>query len=124
LAACAPPAAPPAPAARSQPVVADQTDRTVTIIGRTEPTQVADPGLRSSGTSIGATTRPFNAALDTNDSHENPVPYLAEALPQLNTDSWQVFPDGTMQTSYKLKPNLTWHDGTALAADDFVFAWK
>jgi peptide/nickel transport system substrate-binding protein len=29
-----------------------------------------------------------------------------------------------METRYRLKPNLTWHDGTALSAEDFVFAWR
>jgi peptide/nickel transport system substrate-binding protein len=29
-----------------------------------------------------------------------------------------------METSYRLKPNLTWHDGTPLSAEDFVFAWR
>lgn len=51
-------------------------------------------------------------------------PYLVEALPQLNTDSWQVFPDGRMQTTFHLRPNLTWHDGTPLSAADFVFGWR
>jgi len=66
----------------------------------------------------------FNAQLDGLDQFEVAYPYLAEALPQLNTDTWRVFPDGKMETTYKLKPNLTWHDGTPLTADDFVFAWK
>lgn len=51
-------------------------------------------------------------------------PQLAEALPRLNSDTWRVFPDGRMETSYRLKPNLTWHDGTALSAEDFVFAYR
>ncbi len=51
-----------------------------------------------------------------------PVPYLAEAVPQLNTDAWRVNPDGTMETRYRLKPNITWYDGQPLTADDFVFA--
>jgi peptide/nickel transport system substrate-binding protein len=29
-----------------------------------------------------------------------------------------------METTYRLKPGLTWHDGTALSAEDFVFAWR
>jgi peptide/nickel transport system substrate-binding protein len=29
-----------------------------------------------------------------------------------------------METTYKLKPNLTWHDGTALSAEDFAFAHR
>src|SRR5262249_46522892 len=31
---------------------------------------------------------------------------------------------GTMQTTYTLRPNLTWHDGAPLTADDFVFGWR
>ena len=45
-------------------------------------------------------------------------------MPQLNTESWRVFPDGRMETTYALKPNLAWHDGAPLTADDFVFAWR
>jgi peptide/nickel transport system substrate-binding protein len=29
-----------------------------------------------------------------------------------------------METTYRLKQNLTWHDGSALTADDFAFAWQ
>src|SRR5206468_8543781 len=34
-----------------------------------------------------------------------------------------VRPDGTMQTTYHLRHDVTWHDGTGLTAKDFVFAW-
>jgi peptide/nickel transport system substrate-binding protein len=67
--------------------------------------------------------RMFNAYLDLYDDQARPVPYLAEALPALNTDSWTVFPDGRMETRYRLKPNLVWHDGVPLTAHDFVFAF-
>jgi peptide/nickel transport system substrate-binding protein len=69
-------------------------------------------------------TRMFNAYLDLYDGQGRPTPYLAEALPQLNTDSWVVFPDGRMETRYRLKGNLVWHDGVPLTADDFVFAFE
>jgi peptide/nickel transport system substrate-binding protein len=29
-----------------------------------------------------------------------------------------------MVTTFRLKPNLVWHDGTAHTAEDFVFAWR
>jgi peptide/nickel transport system substrate-binding protein len=29
-----------------------------------------------------------------------------------------------MQTTYTLRPNLTWHDGEPLTSDDFVFGWR
>src|SRR5205823_10951488 len=69
-------------------------------------------------------TRMFNAFLDLYDDRSRPLPYLAEALPVLNTESWIVFPDGRMETRYHLKPSLTWHDGVPLTADDFVFAFQ
>src|SRR6266700_413257 len=39
-----------------------------------------------------------NAQLTYLDNEAAPYPYLAEALPQLNTDSWKIFPDGRMET--------------------------
>src|SRR5206468_1881467 len=68
------------------------------------------------------TKRAFNASLALVDGTGAAKPYLADALPQLNTDTWKVTPDGKMETMYRLKANLTWHDGTPLTADDFVFA--
>jgi peptide/nickel transport system substrate-binding protein len=51
-----------------------------------------------------------------------PQPFLAEAVPDLTAGSWLLLPDGRMETSFHLRPNLTWHDGQPLTADDFVFA--
>lgn len=68
--------------------------------------------------------RVFNASLVLVDGSGVPRPYLAEDLPELGTQSWQVFPDGTMETTYRLRPNLTWHDGAPLTAADFVLAWR
>src|SRR5207247_8512441 len=66
----------------------------------------------------------FNATLVMADERGQPMPYLAEALPQLNSDTWNILPDGTMETVYRLRPNLTWHDGQPLTADDFTFSWQ
>src|SRR5438445_200732 len=46
-----------------------------------------------------------------------------QALPPLNPATWRVSPDGRMETTYRLRPGLPWHDGRSLTADDFVFAW-
>jgi peptide/nickel transport system substrate-binding protein len=70
------------------------------------------------------TRRAFNAELAVLDSTGAARPYLAEALPQLNSETWRVSPDGTMETTYRLRANLSWHDGAALTAEDFVFAWR
>ena len=63
-----------------------------------------------------STPRLFNANLALLDDRGTPHPYLAEALPQLNTDTWRVLPDGRMETTYRLRANLTWQDGTPFSA--------
>jgi peptide/nickel transport system substrate-binding protein len=98
--------------------------RTLNSIMKVEPASLASKPLTPTGISVAHAVRLFNAQLDQQDGQERPRPYLAEALPELNTDSWQVFPDSTMRTSYRLKPNLTWHDRTPLTADDFAFAYE
>jgi peptide/nickel transport system substrate-binding protein len=93
------------------------------ILARGEPPSIAAKPLQTFSGSLLGPVRMFNAMLDYKDERETVHPYLADALPELNTSSWQVFPDGTMQTTYRLRPGLTWHDGVPLTADDFVFGW-
>ena len=98
-------------------------ERTLTIAIEGEPTSIAAvyPGI--AGRSTAFQVRSFNAFLDLVDGRGDPLPYLAEAMPVLGTDTWQVFPDGRMQTTYRLRPNLTWHDGNPFSAEDVAFAW-
>ena len=66
----------------------------------------------------------FSATVAAWDLQGVPYPVMAEAVPKLNTDSWRVFPDGRMETTFRLRPGLTWHDGTPLTAEDFVFGHR
>jgi len=68
--------------------------------------------------------RLFNAGLALRNGRGESLPFLAESLPQLNTDSWRLLPDGRMETTYRLRPNLVWHDGVPLSAQDWVFAFQ
>src|SRR5438045_2575964 len=92
--------------------------KTITMVVRYEVTDLA--AKRLAGAPSDTTKRAFNAMLALIDGQGALRPYLAESLPQLNTDSWKLLPDGKMETTYRLKPNLTWHDGAPLTADDFV----
>lgn len=87
--------------------------------------EVADLAPKISGQQTPvATERLFNAALALIDGDESARPYLAASLPQLNSESWRIFADGGMETIYRLRPALTWHDGQPLTAADFVFAFQ
>ena len=122
-AACAPvPAQPSAPS--GAPAVPASPNRTLIMIARGEPTNLGAVRMVSAGPAGREIARLFFATLDFADERGNAQPYLAEVLPQLNTDTWRVFPDGRMETTYRLRPNLTWHDGTPLVAEDYVFGWR
>ncbi|HEY3118182.1 MAG TPA: ABC transporter substrate-binding protein, partial [Chloroflexota bacterium] len=91
---------------------------------QTEPKILSGRHIAQGGVSQQFPKRIFNADLALLDDQSNALPYLAEALPELNTDSWKVFPDGRMDSTYRLRPNLVWHDGTPHTADDYVFSWQ
>src|SRR5439155_3903892 len=97
-------------------------NRTLVVSHRIEPSNLAPKVLGTNGPL--RNSRFFSAALSLINDKGIAIPYLAEALPQLNTDSWRVFPDGRMETTYRLRDNLTWQDGTPLTADDFAFAYR
>ena len=47
---------------------------------------------------------------------------LANELPSDAKGTWVVNPDGTMDVTWKLRPNAKWHDGTPVTSADFQFA--
>lgn len=51
-------------------------------------------------------------------------PRLAAGLPSLDDGTIVVLPDGRMQTTWKLRANVKWHDGAPFTADDIVFSWR
>jgi peptide/nickel transport system substrate-binding protein len=90
--------------------------RTLNILMRTEPAEI-----QGSAVDRASIQRPlFTALLGDWGLDGAPFPVLAQTLPKLDTDSWRVFPDGRMDTVYTLRPNLTWHNGQPLTADDLV----
>ncbi len=124
FAGCAQPARPTGSSAGSSAETPSANQKQLVIAVRGEPPSIAAKPVVAFSGSLDRPAELFNAMLDYRDENEAAHPMLAQELPQLNSDSWRVFPDGRMETTYKLKPNLTWQDGTPLAADDFVFAWR
>src|SRR5262249_16863399 len=55
------------------------------------------------------------------DADGNLVPILAAEIPDTENDG--LSRDG-LSVTWKLKPNVRWHDGRPLTADDLVFTWE
>ena len=119
LASCAPAPGQTRGTQSEQPI--QSQSRTLVVAHRHDPPTLA-PKIAASNT--GSTTRLFSAALTLIDAQGAPQPYLAAAVPQLNSDAWRVFPDGRMETTYRLRDGLTWQDGAPLVAEDFAFALR
>jgi len=66
----------------------------------------------------------FHAGLTAYDERGNPTPRLAQKIPSLADGDWKVLPDGTMEITWKLRPNVKWHDGAPLTIDDLLFGWR
>jgi peptide/nickel transport system substrate-binding protein len=49
------------------------------------------------------------------------VPSLAVEKPAVDKGTWILNPDGTMDVTWKLRPNVKWHDGTPFTSDDLLF---
>ena len=96
----------------------------MTAAVRVEPTTTASKSVRGGGVALFLTGRMFNAEIGLLNADGVAIPYLVEAFPQLNSDGWRILPDGRMETIYRLKSNLTWHDGTPLTTEDFAFSWR
>src|SRR5688572_27431384 len=78
--------------AEPAPAVRPQQSRTLTILMRVEPQELSE------GTEDRAWLHVplFNAPLAAWNLRGAPFPVLAEAVPQLNSDTWRVLPDGRM----------------------------
>src|SRR6266542_4372007 len=66
-----------------------------------------------------------NAGLVTRDTEQYVVmPWMAEELPSLEKGTWQVDATGGMITTWKVRPNIKWHDGRPFSTRDFIFGWQ
>ncbi len=58
------------------------------------------------------------------DARGQASPLLATDLPSRDNGNWTVNPDGTMTTTWQIRPNAKWHDGQPVVVDDVIFAYR
>ncbi len=66
----------------------------------------------------------IHQSLVTYDDQAQPLPRVARALPSLDDGTWRVFDDGTMETVWRLRDDVWWHDGRRFSAEDVIFSWR
>ncbi|MEA2642266.1 MAG: peptide/nickel transport system substrate-binding protein [Chloroflexota bacterium] len=125
LAGCAPAAQnTPAPVGGSAPPAQARQSKTLTIALQGEPAALnVLMGGDIGGSPGGQVSLALNERLSTFDNKGIPFAQLATELPSLDKGTWVLNQDGTMQTTYHLRPNVKWHDGQPMTARDIVFGW-
>lgn len=71
---------------------------------------------------IGASSPLSTSGLTATDPNGAPTPVLGTGAPSTSDGSWRVFPDGSMETTSTLRPDVFWHDRTPVTANDLVFS--
>ncbi|HEY3116857.1 MAG TPA: ABC transporter substrate-binding protein, partial [Chloroflexota bacterium] len=64
----------------------------------------------------------IGSPLTTRDGRGGRRPVLITEVPSVENGLWQLNSDGTMVTTFSLRPGALWHDGAPLTADDLVFS--
>jgi peptide/nickel transport system substrate-binding protein len=120
LAACGPgaPAQPAGSAPGAQPQA--QTPKVLTIGLQRELTGFAE--FESGGGGIAAPDIAHDVLV--RRTHNGDIlPGLAVAKPSPADGTWTINPDGTMDVTWKIHPNVKWHDGTPFTSADLGFTY-
>jgi len=80
--------------------------------GSNEPDSPATYGRSGSGSAAQEHFFVFHANLTALDSQSELVPRIAEKIPTIDDGDWKVLAGGGMEVTWKLRPNVYWHDGT------------
>ena len=118
--------APAAPAPSSVQAPGDASERVtpaapkkVVAVIRSAPASMSKqktnpPGLVGSVPGLDALEELVHVGLTHNSSDGVLLPVLAEAAPTVDNGLWKVFPDGHMETTWKIRSEARWQDGTPL----------
>jgi peptide/nickel transport system substrate-binding protein len=120
---CAPPSRAPSTAAQADQVRPSVQKRIAVAVRSNPPTLSSIIGGTANGKVPGVAELEalVHAGLVVLDDQGQRRPQLAEALPDTTNGQWRVFPDGRMETVWKIRPNAVWHDGGQLTSDDLAF---
>lgn len=122
LPAAAPGGFPPAPGSGDgSPAVGSQ--KTITVSSLTPITAFGAWDTSNAGGTF-AVHGVHTSALITTDLQGNPTGQLLSRLPSLEDGTIAILPDGRMQTRWNLRPNVVWHDGMPVTADDLAFTLR
>ncbi|MBM2810640.1 MAG: hypothetical protein HW416_1399 [Chloroflexi bacterium] len=97
---------------------------TVKIAWGPEPSALRSKFFQGGSTSLYEVAPVFDSYLTYYDPSGRLHPMLARDLPTRDNGGLVVRADGTVVTTYRLRPDVKWHDGVPITARDYVFAFQ
>lgn len=103
-----------------------QGPKTLTIAVQAEPAVLID-NLAQTNVRGGGANVNFNIVhnfLVVQDYTQTYRPQIATEMPSIDKGTWRLNADGGMDLTWKIHPNVKWHDGTPFTTDDLVFSFN
>jgi peptide/nickel transport system substrate-binding protein len=118
---CAAPTAPASEGRSSQAVPVRVTPKRVTASILSDPPSLYPLLNPSSIRGTEVISELANSGLAVVDNQGSLRAQLAEAVPSVDNGLWRVNPDGSAETTWRLRDGILWHDGTPFTSADLVF---
>ncbi|MSQ24117.1 MAG: hypothetical protein EXR58_06155 [Chloroflexi bacterium] len=115
------------PAAKDSAVSTRTSPKTLTMgFARADTTVITSFGRHGGGGTTAGSERwlIFHSSLSSVDQNYNVIPLVAQKVPSIQDGDWIVNADQTMELTWKLRPDVYWHDGAPVTAHDFVFGYE
>jgi len=103
---------------------APTTPKQLAVAVSEDPGNMWDAVTGGGGSGVRQLGHMVNAFLATTGADGSPVPRLLAELPSIDRGTWRASPDGRMETTLKLRPDVRWQDGTPFTADDVLFSFQ
>ena len=108
------------------PGAATQPAKTLSIGLQAEPAvlvwDLAQTNVKSGGAHL--TFNMLHNYLVVEDNDRGFRAQIAVEKPSVENGSWRVNPDGSMDVTWRIRPNVRWHDGTPFTTDDLAFSFN
>jgi peptide/nickel transport system substrate-binding protein len=111
----------------SAPATSPAKPKHLTIAIQREPTGFIDMMSAGSGSTGGAMNAVYiaqDALMVQYDVDNHWRPQLAAEGPAVDKGTWTIYPDGRMDVTWKLLPNVKWHDLEPFTSADLAFTFE
>lgn len=122
VSACGPQGSPQASSGDSSQI--PRPPKVLTIAVRGEPSDLGSFTATSGSRGSDNVMPIVHNSLAQEDEREALQPQLAQAVPSTADGSWRINADGSMEATWRLRPNVKWQDGVPFTSADLLFSFE